>query len=245
MLKRRTVLLGGLITVFGGLPCECSSQTKLGGCAISADAAKRYLGSSVGDQDIVNSIVTKSGNKDFDYAAAQTLSVLSDMFEVLPGFAYFKINSRNAFATSGRLMGKTDGTVLFGSELLFDVLNAPEAPDAIFSGICAHEFAHILQFQRGVDLNKNQPTARRGELHADFMAGYFAGARKLQNSNFPAAVIAVSHGDLGDYDFNNPQHHGTPAERSAAIVRGFEIAYRDRKKPMEAFDVGINYAITV
>jgi hypothetical protein len=237
MHARRTVILGGALTIFSELTCFCSAKDNIQGCAISINVAKNYLS----NDDFNISIVSQSGNSEFDYAAAQTLSKLTDIFSVLPGFLYFKNNSNNAFATNGKLTQANDGTILFGRDLLFNILQEPEAPDAIFSGICAHEFAHILQFNRGVDLNKNQPTAKRGELHADFLAGYFAGLRKIEKPSFPAAVIAVTHEKYGDYDFNNPQHHGTPAERSDAIVQGFNAGFVRHINPMAAFEEGIKY----
>ena len=169
------------------------------------------------------------------------MSKLTDTFDVLPGFLYFKKDSKNAFATDGRLTRAPDGTILFGRDLLFEILGTPEAPDAVFSGICAHEYAHIWQFKNRLDMNRGQSNSKRGELHADFLAGYFAGVRKLENPDFPAAVIAVAHGTFGDYDFNHPQHHGTPVERSEAIVQGFKAAYNLKRSAAEAFEMGINY----
>ena len=239
MLTRRTILLGGSLTVISGVICQCHAKEAVRGCAITITAAKSYLGADANGGP--NSIVTQSGNREFDYAAAQTLSKLTDTFNVLPGFLYFKNNSRNAYATPGRFTSAPDGTILFGRDLLFDILNEPEAPDAIFSGICAHEFAHILQFNKGLNLNKGEPNSRKGELHADFLAGYFAGLRKREKPSFPAAVVAVAHGKFGDYDFHDPQHHGTPKERSDAIVKGFQVAYDEKLSMTEAFSFGIKY----
>ena len=241
MFTKREVMLGGLLTVFGGGCCNCSAQTSSRGCGISLEAARGYLGDQTGAGGDVFSVVTQSGNREFDYAVAQTLSKLTDIFGVLPGFAYFKNNSLNAFATPGLLLGRNDGAVLFGRDLLFQILKSPEAPDAIFSGICAHEFGHIFQFKNKLSLDAGQLTAKRSELHADFLAGYFAGARKLEKPDFPAAVIAVAHEALGDFDFTDPRHHGTPKERAAAIVRGFEVAYRERRGASEAAQTGVNY----
>ncbi len=245
MPTRRLTLLGGAISVMSGFSCPCHSKENLSGCSISIQAARRYLTGDSSTSSPLGSVVTRSGNSDFDFAAAQTLSKLTDLFGVLPGFLYFKEDSKNAFATNGRLMNATDGTILFGRDLLFDILAAAEGPDAIFSGICAHEFAHILQFKKGLDLNKGQATAKRGELHADFLAGYFAGVRKSERPSFPAAVIAVAHGNFGDFDFNHPQHHGTPAERSEAVVQGFQFASSRRTTAEEAFHIGVNYVMNL
>jgi hypothetical protein len=81
---------------------------------------------------------------------------------------------------------------------------------------------------------------KRLELHADFFAGYFAGARKLENPAFPAAVFAANRYAHGDF-VTSPTHHGTPDERAAAVVRGFDTAYSQRRSFAEAIGIGLNY----
>jgi hypothetical protein len=75
---------------------------------------------------------------------------------------------------------------------------------------------------------------KRFELHADYLAGYYAGVRKLKKPAYPAAVFATQTHFVGDLNVNNPLHHGTPDERAAAIVRGFEVAYREKLGLSEA-----------
>ena len=60
--------------------------------------------------------------------------------------------------------------------------------------VCAHEFGHILQYQKGLirPLQGWDSTNRRIELHADFLAGYFAGIRKGKRPSFPAVVFATT-----------------------------------------------------
>jgi hypothetical protein len=241
MLTKRNVVLGGLLSIISGPICaRCYASSEIRGCIISGEAATSYLGGatfSPGD-----SIISRSGNNDFDYAVAQTLSRLTDIFDVLPGFAYYKVgDERNARATPQRLMSNPDGTVLFGRALMFEMLNGPDAPDAAFSAVCAHEFGHIVQFKNGIVLDSGQPTVKHSELHADFLSGYYAGRRKLQKLDFPAAVFATTYEKFGDFNLNNPQHHGTPSERAAAIVRGFEVAYQERRGTSDAIQAGINY----
>jgi hypothetical protein len=50
---------------------------------------------------------------------------------------------------------------------------------------------------------------------------------------------------IGDYEVDSPQHHGLPAERSEAIVRGFETSYNERKSISEAIEVGIKYVLAL
>jgi hypothetical protein len=73
------------------------------------------------------------------------------------------------------------------------------------------------------------------------LAGYYAGALKLKKLTYPAAVFATQQYSTGDLNVNSPEHHGTPNERAAAIVRGFEVAYRERSDLSDAIQIGVNY----
>ena len=53
-----------------------------------------------------------------------------------------------------------------------------------------------------------------------------------------AAVSATSRYRRGDFSTDN-SHHGTPEERSAADVRGFEVAYRERRSFSDAIAIGV------
>jgi hypothetical protein len=78
------------------------------------------------------------------------------------------------------------------------------------------EFSHILQFKEGSTLRGAQR-----ELHADYMAGYYLG-RKSHFLQTNIANFADSPFEKGDYAFWSQTHHGTPQERVAAMVAGFE-----------------------
>jgi hypothetical protein len=73
------------------------------------------------------------------------------------------------------------------------------------------------------------------------LAGYCAGALKLQKPGYRAAVFATTQYLYGDWDVNNSDHHGTRDERAAAVVRGFEVAYRERRNLSDAVQIGVNY----
>jgi hypothetical protein len=245
--KRKTVL-GGLLTIIaGGGFVHCRAQASdIRGCILPSSVARSYLDNLSERLILPDYLIARSGNVDFDYALAQTLSRLTDIFQVLPGFAFFNVgNSRQAYATDERLMANPDGTVLFGRNLLFELLAGLDHPDAAVAAVCAHEFGHIVQYKNRLVLDRNQSTAKRTELHADFLAGYYAGVRKLEKQDFPAAVFAATQEKAGDYAFANRQHHGRPEERAAAIVRGFEVAYRERHELSEAIQIGVNYVSAI
>ena len=58
------------------------------------------------------------------------------------------------------------------------------------------------------------------ELHADFVAGYYMGTKFGQN---PQDLETLSRKifELGDNNFTNVGHHGTPQERHIALRAGF------------------------
>jgi hypothetical protein len=191
-------------------------------------------------------LIPRSGDRDFDSALARTLAKISDLFGVLPGFAYYdEQDSVNAYATDYSRMAKADGTVLFGVRLLKKLLAefSNDSPDAAVAAVCAHEFGHIVQYQKKLTeiVGAGETNARRIELQADYFAGYFAGARKRERPEFPAAVFAQTQFNSGENMINHPDHHGTPDERAAAVIRGFEVAYHERRPFAEAIPLSVNY----
>jgi hypothetical protein len=189
-------------------------------------------------------IIDKSGDAAFDLALAQTLTRISQIFSVLPGFAYFDDSAApNAYASPENRMSKTDGTVLFGTTLLQQVRAVPESPEVAIVCVCAHEFGHIHQFKKGLRqrLLKGQSTVKRLELHADFVAGVFAGIRKKEKPGFPAAVFAATMHRFGDTSFSSPTHHGTADERANALVEGYNAIKIQNMTFDEAIQAGTEY----
>ena len=254
MISRRDVALGGLLTIgwlAGGCGCPAHAQNapRSFGCTLSdeeADQVFAQAGKPFGPGD--SPTIVGSGDRELDYAVAQTLSRLTDTWNVLPGFAWFDDTAApNAFATQRRLLSREDGSVLFGRRLLERCLKAREHPDVVISAVCAHEFGHIAQYKYGLSkkIAAGQTTVKRNELHADFLAGYFAGLRKVEKPDFPAAVYATTQYGFGDYRTDSVRHHGLPEERAAAIVKGFQVAFRDRGSPAEALAIGMRYVATL
>jgi hypothetical protein len=212
---------------------------------LTDDEAEQFLATNTGEKTFLGKpVIEHSGDRELDYALAQTLSQVSDTLGVLPGFAYFDDSDHpNAYATDRMLMAKPDGTVLFERGLLKTLLARPEHPDVAVTAVCAHEFGHILQYKLGLRpiILAGQTTRKRLELHADYLAGYYAGALKLNNADYPAAVFATTQYLGGDSNVNRFQHHGTRKERADAVVRGFEVAYRERRNLSDAVQIGVNY----
>jgi hypothetical protein len=241
MITRRRLLTGGIASI-ALHPDYVRAQHSLGGCSITADQAGTLL-SSEQIWRSYNSVETGSGDRDFDRALAETLQLLSDRFFVLPGFAFFNEPYReNAYACPTRYMGRSDGDVLFGRQLFRKIMSRREHPEIGIVSVCAHEFGHIAQYKYEVykRLVGSDGRVKRLELHADFLSGYFAGLRKRQRPDFPAAAIALTQFDFGD-DVEGAQHHGTSEERGAAVVAGYKAAYEEKLKFGYALDSGIRY----
>ena len=95
-MQRRQFLIGGAVTVFGGSTCLClAADSAYRGCTISGVAARELVGIASLSTNAMTQlcVVNKSGNRDFDKSLAETLSFLTDLFNVLPAFSYFKNNS--------------------------------------------------------------------------------------------------------------------------------------------------------
>jgi uncharacterized protein len=93
--------------------------------------------------------------------------------------------------------------------------------DAALAYILAHEYSHAVQTIGG--FRPKNITAV--ELQADCLAGYFMGV--IPNVTFDRQdieEIATLAYELGDYEFNNAQHHGTPQQRSRFVLTGFQAS---------------------
>jgi hypothetical protein len=259
MTGRREVVLGGLLTViFGSSQATCqmahAASGHSPGCMLPDDVGRallddveRALRARGGRQQLsasdTDQIIEKSGDPKFDYALARTLLRIGDAMQVRPGFAYYDDDVPNAKATKIRHLKKADGTVLFGRAMLRATRAEPDDPDIAVTAICAHEFGHILQYK--LDLPRTvlagQTTVKRLELHADFLAGFYAGMRKLEKRDYRAAVFATKMRSLGGYGVDNADHHGTPSERKDAIIKGFVTAFIERRALYDAVDIGVKY----
>lgn len=190
-------------------------------------------------------IFVHSNNHEFDFALAKMLSNISDAFGVLPAFIYYDDSAgKNAYANGTKRMNRTDGTVAFGLGLLADKL-ARRPDGSHVAAVCAHEFGHIVQYKHSINLTENAPTVKLQELHADFLAGYFAAIHKESHPNYPAAEFALSQSDGGDPYTWEPSHHGTQEERGNAVVAGFNARKNSRLDLDAAIDRGISYVKSI
>jgi hypothetical protein len=217
--------------------CVLTSMTALGGCGSPTKPSDK--GDTQGDSGTVNSaksfvgcyaagtnlagvgcgVVTTLGNAFADSRFFSEIQIQSAFWQGIPA-TVFVINEcspqqKNAYAAP-------DGVIRFGLYLHNDLV--AQYPDGLpVAGVLAHEWGHEVQFAYSW-MNPNQSTVKPTELEADAFAGYYMGLAKLWAwSNITSFFNAVFN--LGDYNFNSPQHHGTPQERLAAARLGFDTAF--------------------
>jgi hypothetical protein len=130
-----------------------------------------------------------------------------------------------------------DGTVLIGLKLIEYERRATYGTGLSIPAIEAHEFDHIAQYKYKFPWEEG----KWRELHADFFAGWYIAHRNRFLVTSPDQAMANFY-YKGDYDFNNPDHHGTPEERVAAFRAGFEFNRRSNvPSGFLAYQAGIDY----
>ena len=155
-------------------------------------------------------------------------TLLKQAFNVNPGFTFYNDSkASNAMATPECLIANTgmcSGTVLFGLNLTHELiaeLGNRLGQNAII-GVLAHEFAHIAQFNFGI----HSGWTRNMELHADALAGWYVGAKHRWGVDMEPSGFFLQMYSIGDYGFWSSDHHGTPRERLAASIMGYELGTR-------------------
>ncbi len=89
--------------------------------------------------------------------------------------------------------------------------------------VVAHEYAHNVQNELGQLSANGRTSSKPFELQADCMAGLWGNsaynAGRFKESDVEEAVKTAYA--VGDFDYGNPNHHGTPNERREAWLTGF------------------------
>lgn len=203
-------------------------QDNAGCCLVGAQAQQIIHRLSTSATSGNSALLHSSGNTRFDSAFGMMLAQMARILEVRPGFAFYDDGALpNALALRQSYLSDTQGTVLLGRGVLHTHLTRNEYGDMPIMAICAHEFAHIVQYNHNSQarLNHGQVTVKRTELHADFLAGYFLGRSSASIKPKQLLEIGQSWEGLGDNNFTDTYHHGTREERLGMIEAGFGGAH--------------------
>lgn len=246
---RRAMLQQALLaSLLLALPVGAMAQEASAGCSLSYQHAQG-LDSSRGIGVVGQELVFTTGDEHKNKLLGRALVRLSQLFGERPGFGFIDDSrSPNAYASKGgeedRVPG-TWGTVRFGRTLFDDLTHRFDDDGIAILAVIAHEFGHIAQYRRGVmdALNAGQSTVRRSELHADLLAGYFLGTRKMADGRIKLRSAGLALFSIGDYEFNSRDHHGTPEERVEAAEYGYQLAQEQRSFD-EAFKLGMRWILT-
>lgn len=167
------------------------------------------------------------------------MNLINNEFIALEKF--FKLDISLIFSDDGPMYELNSKTIYTGNSYITRDLSMRldgKYIDEVYKAAIAHEFAHALQHRNGMfDYWKD---GKQPELHADFLAGYYIG----KNGSISKDKL-VSFADeffyLGDFDFFESEHHGTPEERRCAFLEGYKIAVDYDFNIFQAYNAGIDY----
>lgn len=215
---RKTIVLSLLsITSFGCSVVDNSYEKKWraqDGCFVSS--------AWVNYENTQNLILDTTGWRAIDIHIGEELEILSELTNINPSVRVFDdYISPNALALPYQIFDVPNQyTILFGANLASKYLRyengrPSSAKVAFISGILMHEYAHLSQY-----LFNSNGSVKEHELMADMLAGWYIGYR------YPDSVDAINDSadefySMGDFQFNDPDHHGTPQERNDAFWKGY------------------------
>ena len=162
---------------------------------------------------------------DYILGIAETFNIGSDQIPENPFFA------SDGFATFDRTIVIGDGIITLLEDTGLD-------PKVVWSSILAHEWGHQIQFLNVENweyplpaFNNTPESTRMTELEADFITGYYLTHKRGATYNWKRVEDFLSaFFNIGDCGFENPGHHGTPAQRLAAAKAGYDLANGAQKK---------------
>lgn len=200
--------------IIAGIFIQAYTQTiKFKGCTL--------LNAGSGTVGQVVSLKNTCNVSDIDRAFREEMNFMRAKFTLNPSFYYFDDSKgMNAFFTpETEDENKPDGTICFGIGLLQREFPKSSGGTAI-PIIVAHEMGHCT------DNKYNAVSERSGktkELFADFIAGSYMYIRSFWKGTDINACLRTFY-SLGDTNFGNPDHHGTPQERFNALLAGYYAA---------------------
>lgn len=164
--------------------------------------------------------ISSSGNVGLDVAFASEFQ-LQKTFWGLSNVTFSFLddcNGPNAYAD------RDTASILFGLNLATSTYS--QFGSALpWWQVLAHEFGHQIQYWLGSDW-LGAPTVAPTELEADMFSGIYILLNKPSFDPAEISTILTNAFSIGDYQYNNRNHHGTPLQRGAAVVAGGRVALR-------------------
>lgn len=184
------------------------------GCSFYGDIGSRFR------------FVRSSGIPQVDQAVFGEANHLLRVTGMQPSLAFLDDRrSKNAVAFNKDVIARrsSHGAVALGVQLIQHLLELPTGKQQLnplcIQAVLVHEWAHIAQFAYDIRATSVKYT----ELMADFMAGWYLGYKDtFVGGNVDSTPVRVCMTSMGDTNFNNPAHHGSPSERLGAFASGFE-----------------------
>jgi hypothetical protein len=209
-----------------GLACACCGTSRsLATTLITGVLCATRTGSGLE----VGTLLKTTGDPQLDKSLISEMTMQSKFYGYRPAFVLYSGGEKNAAAVNKTLADypQTDGTILYNIDMLREQLSLSRWGGSILAGVIAHEFAHIYQYhndylRRLLGLDQ---TVKFVELHADFLSGFYMGGK---SGSIEVKDYANAFFEIGDYEFNAPAHHGTPAERYLALKAGFNLRIRHK-----------------
>jgi hypothetical protein len=228
------------------------------GCFITPGGYEKFRSHGDGVYSLADGLMARNrhfrttGDSALDRDLDRALSIVADLFEVTPAFGFYdpsrfsdgpEIRRLNAFATGEATdIPGTRGTVAFGWDLFREEFYEHDRSGLTIVAIVAHEFAHILQGNRGYLPSLRVGVPYKSEIHADFLAGYFLGTRKRKIPSLRFERAGDMYLRQGRHEDGNPvRTHGNSRERIDAAEKGFRLAYVDNKGLDDAVRAALEY----
>jgi hypothetical protein len=155
----------------------------------------------------INGFVTSksTGIEALDLKINEEYTKLCNFFYLNLPLGYFQESKDDSFGQA--FYSPVDKAILLGKKLIVTMYNKTQNFDLV-TAVLAHEFGHAVQ--DSYNWGKNY---KYTELHADFLAGFYIGKKNLFKSETDLNIFVNEFYNLGDSDFFNSDHHGTPDER--------------------------------
>jgi hypothetical protein len=88
-------------------------------------------------------LVARTGNRDFDYALAQTLSRLTEVFRALPGFSFRRLRWRERVRDGRGQVAACRRHGPFRERDFISSMQGPANPEVGVMAICAHAYRAV------------------------------------------------------------------------------------------------------